>query len=119
MFTVIGVNVLGVLRSHGSGGQQLTRHQVNNCIHRSKLVSLQNFITQNVPSQVYLYDVRIIYTPLQRHCFRVMRTLTYMLFLIHIESCGYYLASAYEGLNKNAWVYSGEGIAYVTTCITY
>ena len=42
---------------------------------------------------------------------RVARTLMYMLFLIHIESCGYYAMSAYEGLNRNEWVYSGEGIA--------
>ena len=47
-----------------------------------------------------------------RH-FRVLRTLMYMLFLIHVESCGYYSMSSYEGLALNEWVYNGQGIAYV------
>ena len=44
---------------------------------------------------------------------RVVRTLTYMLYLIHIETCGYYAMSAFEQLGLNEWVYDGEGRAYV------
>ncbi|ELU02916.1 hypothetical protein CAPTEDRAFT_99982 [Capitella teleta] len=44
---------------------------------------------------------------------RVIRTLTYMLYLIHIETCGYYAMSAYETLALNEWVFDGKGIAYV------
>ena len=37
--------------------------------------------------------------------------MTYMLFLIHIEACGYYAISAYEGFDANGWVYNGTGNA--------
>ena len=46
-------------------------------------------------------------------CFRMLRTLIYMLLLIHFESCGYYAVSAFKGLDKDRWVYDGQGIAYV------
>ncbi|KAL5022420.1 hypothetical protein ScPMuIL_001575 [Solemya velum] len=47
------------------------------------------------------------------HTVRILKTMTYMLFLIHIETCGYYAMSVYEGINTNRWVYNGEGNAYV------
>ncbi|XP_045193271.2 uncharacterized protein LOC123549328 isoform X2 [Mercenaria mercenaria] len=47
------------------------------------------------------------------HAVRIMRTFTYMLFLIHVETCGYYAMSVYEGLGVNEWVYNGEGNAYI------
>ncbi|XP_050395780.1 cyclic nucleotide-gated cation channel beta-3 isoform X2 [Patella vulgata] len=47
------------------------------------------------------------------HTIRIIKTMTYMLFLIHIETCGYYAASVYEGLAVNRWVYDGTGNAYI------
>ncbi|BFZ13471.1 hypothetical protein BsWGS_16510 [Bradybaena similaris] len=47
------------------------------------------------------------------HAIRIVKTVTYMLFLIHVETCGYYAVSVYEGLGTNKWVYSGQGIAYI------
>ncbi|GFS00676.1 cyclic nucleotide-gated cation channel [Elysia marginata] len=47
------------------------------------------------------------------HAIRIIKTMTYMLFLIHIETCGYYAVSSYEGIASNHWVYQGHGIAYI------
>ncbi|XP_071177137.1 uncharacterized protein [Mytilus edulis] len=47
------------------------------------------------------------------HILRILKTMTYMVFLIHIETCGYYSVSLYEGFDKNDWVYNGEGNAYI------
>ncbi|VDI31872.1 cyclic nucleotide gated channel beta 1 [Mytilus galloprovincialis] len=47
------------------------------------------------------------------HILRILKTMTYMVFLIHIETCGYYSVSLYEGFDKNDWVYNGKGNAYI------
>ncbi|XP_076470113.1 uncharacterized protein LOC143300380 isoform X2 [Babylonia areolata] len=47
------------------------------------------------------------------HAVRIIKTMTYMLYLIHIETCGYYALSEYEGLNSNRWVYNNKGNAYI------
>ncbi|KAK0041032.1 cyclic nucleotide-gated cation channel beta-1, partial [Biomphalaria pfeifferi] len=47
------------------------------------------------------------------HAIRIIKTMCYMLFLIHIETCGYYAMSIHEGIGINAWVYDGRGIAYI------
>ncbi|XP_036358557.1 cyclic nucleotide-gated cation channel beta-3-like isoform X2 [Octopus sinensis] len=47
------------------------------------------------------------------HAVRIIKTMTYMLFLIHIETCGYYAVSDYEGIGSNRWVYNGTGNAYI------
>jgi len=44
---------------------------------------------------------------------RVVRTMTYMFFLIHLETCGYFGISAYVGLGTDEWVYDGTGTALV------
>ncbi|XP_059141680.1 potassium/sodium hyperpolarization-activated cyclic nucleotide-gated channel 1-like isoform X2 [Physella acuta] len=47
------------------------------------------------------------------HAIRIVKTMAYMLFLIHIETCGYYAMSVHEGIGSNEWVYNGKGIAYI------
>lgn len=39
--------------------------------------------------------------------------MTYMFFLIHLETCGYFGISAYVGLGTDEWVYDGTGTALV------
>uniref|UniRef100_A0A3B4CWE9 Cyclic nucleotide-binding domain-containing protein n=1 Tax=Pygocentrus nattereri TaxID=42514 RepID=A0A3B4CWE9_PYGNA len=47
------------------------------------------------------------------YIWRVIRTIGYLLFILHLNSCLYYVASAYQGIGKTKWVYSGEGSAYL------
>ena len=42
---------------------------------------------------------------------RVTRTLTYMVYLVHLNTCAYYAVSVYEGMGSNKWVYDGQGNA--------
>ncbi|XP_073987880.1 cyclic nucleotide-gated ion channel subunit B isoform X1 [Rhodnius prolixus] len=44
---------------------------------------------------------------------RVARTLTYMLYLVHLNACAYYAVSVNEGIASNHWVFNGEGNAYI------
>ncbi|XP_065223644.1 cyclic nucleotide-gated cation channel beta-3 isoform X2 [Planococcus citri] len=44
---------------------------------------------------------------------RVARTLTYMVYLVHLNTCAYYAVSVYEGMGSNKWVYDGQGNAYL------
>jgi len=41
--------------------------------------------------------------------------MTYMFFLIHLETCGYFSISAYVGLGTDEWVYDGTGTASVSS----
>uniref|UniRef100_A0A8C6VMR0 Cyclic nucleotide gated channel subunit beta 3 n=1 Tax=Naja naja TaxID=35670 RepID=A0A8C6VMR0_NAJNA len=47
------------------------------------------------------------------YIYRVIRTIGYLLFALHINACVYYWASAYEGLGSTKWVYDGEGNMYL------
>ncbi|XP_074602598.1 cyclic nucleotide-gated channel beta-3-like [Brevipalpus obovatus] len=45
--------------------------------------------------------------------FRILRTLTYMMFLIHLNACAFYYISYLEGFDANEWVYDNKGNAYI------
>ncbi|XP_061778279.1 cyclic nucleotide-gated cation channel beta-3-like [Nerophis ophidion] len=47
------------------------------------------------------------------YIWRVIRTIGYLLFMLHINACLYYVASDYQGIGKTKWVYSGLGSAYL------
>ncbi|XP_076850756.1 cyclic nucleotide-gated channel beta-3 [Brachyhypopomus gauderio] len=47
------------------------------------------------------------------YIWRVIRTIGYLLFVLHINSCLFYVASEYQGIGSTKWVYSGEGSAYL------
>ncbi|XP_049643365.1 cyclic nucleotide-gated cation channel beta-1 [Suncus etruscus] len=47
------------------------------------------------------------------YVYRVIRTTTYLLFSLHVNSCLYYWASSYQGIGSTTWVYDGVGNSYV------
>ena len=44
---------------------------------------------------------------------RIGRTLSYMLYLIHLNACAYYIFSKMRGFGSTPFLYQGEGLAYV------
>ncbi|TSK34877.1 Cyclic nucleotide-gated cation channel beta-3 [Bagarius yarrelli] len=64
------------------------------------------FAADVLADMIYIIDM-IIFQP------RVIRTIGYLLFALHINSCIYYVASAYQGIGTTKWVYSGHGNAYL------
>ncbi|XP_039088511.1 cyclic nucleotide-gated cation channel beta-1 [Hyaena hyaena] len=47
------------------------------------------------------------------YVYRVIRTTAYLLYSLHVNSCLYYWASAYQGLASTHWVYDGVGNSYI------
>ncbi|XP_058031081.1 cyclic nucleotide-gated cation channel beta-3 [Ahaetulla prasina] len=47
------------------------------------------------------------------YIYRVIRTIGYLLFALHINACLYYWASSYEGIGSTKWVYDGKGNMYL------
>lgn len=41
----------------------------------------------------------------------MIRTIGYLLFVLHVNACLYYVASDYQGIGLTKWVYSGDGSA--------
>lgn len=88
-----------------------------------------------VPSLSSVIDLRVSWPKLTSggdcswiawcHCFvalaspflsfwhRVARTTGYLLFMLHLNACAYYVASVHQGLATTTWVYDGNGTAYV------
>lgn len=44
---------------------------------------------------------------------RVARTTGYLLYVLHLNACAFYVASVHQGLATTTWVYNGKGSAYV------
>ena len=69
---------------------------------------------RNAPVQIHTYWEffgRLAAVTAFPNVTRVARTLFYMLFLIHINSCAYYMASLLQGFGTNSWVYNNVGNA--------
>ncbi|XP_065804785.1 cyclic nucleotide-gated channel beta-3 [Labrus bergylta] len=47
------------------------------------------------------------------YIWRVIRTTGYLLFMLHLNACAYFVASVHQGLDTTTWVYSGKGSAYL------
>uniref|UniRef100_A0A8C7BK58 Cyclic nucleotide-binding domain-containing protein n=1 Tax=Neovison vison TaxID=452646 RepID=A0A8C7BK58_NEOVI len=47
------------------------------------------------------------------YVYRVIRTTAYLLYSLHVNSCLYYWASAYQGIGSTHWVYDGVGNGYI------
>ncbi|XP_042366610.1 cyclic nucleotide-gated cation channel beta-3-like [Plectropomus leopardus] len=47
------------------------------------------------------------------YIWRVARTTGYLLFMLHLNACIYYVASVSQGLGTTTWVYDGKGTAYL------
>ncbi|XP_073797045.1 cyclic nucleotide-gated channel beta-3 isoform X4 [Danio rerio] len=47
------------------------------------------------------------------YIWRVIRTIGYLLFILHLNACLYYVASVSQGIGSTKWVYSGKGSAYL------
>ena len=47
-----------------------------------------------------------------QYVLRLIKTIIYMLFLIHLNACAYFAISYYEGIGSNSFVYDGVGNAY-------
>ncbi|KAA0704702.1 Cyclic nucleotide-gated cation channel beta-3 [Triplophysa tibetana] len=52
------------------------------------------------------------------YIWRVIRTIGYLMYMLHLNACMYYVASDYQGIGKTKWVYSGQGSAYLR-CFFY
>lgn len=45
------------------------------------------------------------------------RTTGYLLYMLHLNACAYFVASVHQGLASTTWVYDGEGTAYVESLL--
>ncbi|XP_056868200.1 cyclic nucleotide-gated cation channel beta-3-like isoform X2 [Takifugu flavidus] len=47
------------------------------------------------------------------YIWRVARTTGYLLFMLHLNACAYFVASEHQGIATTTWVYDGNGTAYL------
>uniref|UniRef100_T1GMQ1 Cyclic nucleotide-binding domain-containing protein n=1 Tax=Megaselia scalaris TaxID=36166 RepID=T1GMQ1_MEGSC len=69
-----------------------------------RLLKIQSFW------EVFKLLDRVISSP---HFVRIAKTLTYMVYMIHLTACSYYAYSDAQELGSNRWVFSGKGHPYV------
>ena len=55
----------------------------------------------------------ILFVLAKPYILRIVKTVTYMLYLIHLNACAYYKISDWEGIGNNTFVYDGEGNSYI------
>ncbi|XP_073344148.1 cyclic nucleotide-gated channel beta-3-like [Pagrus major] len=70
----------------------------------NRFIRLESFFEfsdrlENVMSKAYIW--------------RVTRTTGYLLYVLHLNACLFYVASVHQGLGKTTWVYDGKGTAYI------
>uniref|UniRef100_H3AIP1 Cyclic nucleotide gated channel subunit beta 3 n=1 Tax=Latimeria chalumnae TaxID=7897 RepID=H3AIP1_LATCH len=64
-------------------------------------------------STFFQFNDRLEAVMKKAYIYRVLRTTGYLLFLLHLNACIYYLASDFEGIGSTKWVYNGIGNKYL------
>ena len=62
--------------------------------------------------KVYLVNINTLILT-KPYFLRIVKTVVYMLYLIHLNACAYYWISWWEGLGTNGFVYDNVGNAYI------
>lgn len=79
------------------------------------VLSVGQYCEESICSKV----VQVFRTTLSHHYvtipfwFRISKSLGYLIYVIHVNSCIYYSISAWEGLKSTDWTYNGQGNAYL------
>uniref|UniRef100_A0A8D3BES1 Cyclic nucleotide-binding domain-containing protein n=1 Tax=Scophthalmus maximus TaxID=52904 RepID=A0A8D3BES1_SCOMX len=104
--------------------RQMTKKNYRDC-ERFKVLSLKVFGSLCFLPVVYFllilvkadtffeFSDRLESIMAKAYIWRVIRTIGYLLFMLHLNACFYYVASEYQGIGKTKWVYSGLGSAYL------
>uniref|UniRef100_UPI001ED7DCAD cyclic nucleotide-gated cation channel beta-3-like n=1 Tax=Scatophagus argus TaxID=75038 RepID=UPI001ED7DCAD len=73
-------------------------YRLNRCIRIESFFEFSDRL-ENVMAKAYIW--------------RVARTTGYLLFMLHLNACAYFVASVHQGLGSTTWVYNGAGSAYL------
>lgn len=69
------------------------------------------------PGDLFLWGLTPCLTAVSFCSCRVARTTGYLLFMLHLNACAYFVASVHQGLASTTWVYDGNGTAYVQSLL--